>query len=87
MIKKAIISFGLVLLLIGPSRGIEVTAATVLDQYDVPRSMVNTPCVSHSVEQGGGPSTFNCLGLTEPISGNAARINLPTPRIFDRNLI
>ena len=87
MIKKAIIPFGLVLLLIGLSRGIEVTAAPVLDQYDVPRSIVNTPRVSHSVEQGGGPSTLNSLGLTELISGNATRTNLPTPRIFDRNLI
>ena len=36
MIKKAIIPFGLVLLLIGLSRGIEVTAAPLLDRYDVP---------------------------------------------------
>lgn len=84
MIKKVIIPLGFVLLLIGLSRGIEVTAAPLLDQFDVPRSMVNTPCVSHSVEQGGGPPTFNCLGLTELISGNDARINLPTPRFFDK---
>ena len=36
MIKKVIIPFGLVLLLIGLSRWIEVTAAPLLDQYDVP---------------------------------------------------
>ncbi|MCJ7568703.1 MAG: hypothetical protein MUO58_14305, partial [Anaerolineales bacterium] len=84
MIRKIVIPFGFVLLLIGLSRGIEVTAAPLLDQFDVPRSMVNTPCVSHSVEQWGGPPTFNCLGLTELISGNDARLNLPTPRIFDK---
>jgi hypothetical protein len=84
MIKKVVIPLGLVLLLIGLNKGIEVAAAPLLDQYNVPRSMVNTPCVSHNVEQGGGPPVFNCLGLTELLSGNAARITLPTPRIFDK---
>jgi hypothetical protein len=84
MIRKIAIPLGLVLLLIALGRGIEATAAPNLDRFDVPRSMVNTPCVSHSVEQGGNPPRFNCLGLTELISGNAAQINLPTPRIFDK---
>jgi hypothetical protein len=84
VIRKIAIPLGLVLILIAFGRRIEATAAPNHDRYDVPRSMVNTPCVSHSIEQGGNPPAFNCLGLTELTSGNAAQINLPTPRIFDK---
>ena len=41
-------------------------------QHYVPKSQVTA--VRDGIGQGGGPPTFNCLGLTELISGNDAGI-------------